>query len=328
LLSIPGGRLIVQAASGRKPTAFVSYRREDGFILAKYIHDHLQAAGYDVFMDVQSLGAGEFEQRTLAEVAARDYFLLVLTSKSLERMIRPGDWLRKELTQAVKSRRTVIPVLAEDFKFEDQRVQKVLQKLPLALQALPDFNAVRIPLPEYFDSAMIRLVSFLEVIPDFAPRHSTDRPRSTAAVPKRVTQAQSALDRITLPPVTSLTKTQSATSWSDLEWKLTGTSAVGVGTPTLKQPVVSTRLPAPTLTEGFLGLTWTKVKGAGKYVLEESGDAEFKNPGKVVYQGSGTSWTDLSASTEFRLFTAPSKYYRVKAISKDGAGESDWSNVV
>jgi hypothetical protein len=323
----------VQAASGRKTTVFVSYRREGGFILAKYIRDYLHAAGYDVFMDVQSLGAGEFEQTTLAEVAARDYFLLVLTSESLERMILQNDWLRKELMQAVKSRRTVVPVLAEDFKFEDHRVQKVLQKLPPALQALPTFNAIRIPQPEYFDSAMNRLLSFLKVITNSAPSYGTDKSRSTTAAPKRVAQAQSALHRMTLPPVASLTTTQSATPWSDLELKFMGSGVVGVDTPTLKKPAASTRLPAPTLTKGFVGVIWTKVKGAGKYVLEESGDAGFKSPGKVVYQGSETSWKNLSAyilsrptATGLRL-PALSKYYRVKAISKDGAGESDWSNV-
>jgi hypothetical protein len=324
----------VQAASGRKTTVFVSYRRESGFVLAKYIFDHLHAAGYDVFMDVHSLGAGEFEQTTLAEVAARDYFLLVLTSGSLERMIRGNDWLRKELTQAVKSRRTVVPVLAEDFKFEDRQVQKVLEKLPPALRALPTFNAVRIPPPEYFDSAMNRLVSFLKTVAGSAPSHGTDKSSSTAAAPKSVTQAQSALHRLTLPPAASLAKTQSATPWSDLEPKLAGTGVVGVGTPIPKKPVAPGRLPAPTLMNGAFGLTWTEVSKAEKYVLEESGDAEFKNPGKVVYQGPRTSWTDLLAGLGARrsligpTLPAPSKYYRVKAVSKGGAGESDWSNIV
>jgi hypothetical protein len=206
----------VQAASDRKTTVFVSYRREGGFMLAKYIFDYLHAAGFDVFMDVQSLGAGEFEQTTLAEIAARDYFLLVLTSGSLEGMIREKDWLRKELMQAVEFGRTVVPVLAEGIKFEDHRVQKVLEKLPPALQALPSLNAVRIPPPEYFDSAMERLRSFLKAIADSAPSHSTDKSRRSAAAPKSVAQAQSALHRLTLPPVASLTKTQSATPWSDL----------------------------------------------------------------------------------------------------------------
>ena len=77
----------MQAASDRKTTVFVSYRRKGGFVLAKYIFDHLHTAGYDVFMDVHSLGAGEYEQTILAEVAARDYFLLVLTAGSLKGMV-------------------------------------------------------------------------------------------------------------------------------------------------------------------------------------------------------------------------------------------------
>ena len=145
----------MQAASDRKTTVFVSYRREGGFMLAKYIFDYLHAAGYDVFMDVHSLGAGEFEQTTLAEVAARDYFLLVLTSGNLQGMTSERDWLRNELMQAVKSGRTVVPVVADGFKFEDHRVQEVLEKLPRALQSLPSFNAVRIPPPEYFDSSFV-----------------------------------------------------------------------------------------------------------------------------------------------------------------------------
>ena len=76
------------------------------------------------------------------------------------------------------------------------------------------------------------------------------------------------------------------------------------------------------------------------YVLEESGDAEFKNPGKVVYRGPKTSWVNMSATslpqtrTSLRpksltdILIPPSKYYRVKAIGKGGAGESGWSNIV
>lgn len=188
----------MQAASDRKTTVFVSYRREGGFVLAKYIFNYLRAAGFDVFMDVQSLGAGEFEHTILAEVAARDYFLLVVTAGSLDGMIREKDWLRIELMQAVESGRTVVPVLAEGFTFEDHRVQEVLEKLPPALQALSSFNAVRIPPPEYFDSAMERLRSFLKAIADSAPSRGTDKSSGTAAAPESVAQAQSALHGLTL----------------------------------------------------------------------------------------------------------------------------------
>jgi hypothetical protein len=322
------GRLIVQATNDRKTTVFVSYRRQGGFLLAKYIFDYLHAAGYDVFMDVHSLGAGEFEQTTLAQVAARDYFLLVLTSGSLKGMIRENDWLRKELMQAIKSGRTVVPVLAEDFKFEDHRVQEALKKLPRALQNLSTFNAVRIPQPEYFDSAMERLRQFLKAR-EAAPSHGTDKSSGAAVARKSAAQAQSALHRLTLPPVNSLTKTQSATPWSDLQATLAGRGVAGVDAPTLKKPVAPLRLPAPTLTKEIFGLAWTEIFLADTYVLEESDDAKFANPGKVVYRGPNTSWMSLLSWGKLGpLFPPPSKHYRVKAIGKVSMGESGWSNIV
>jgi hypothetical protein len=310
----------VQAASDRKTTVFISYRRKSGFVLAKYIFDHLHAKGYDVFMDVHSLGAGEFEKTTLAQIAARDYFLLVLTSGSLERMVDENDWLRNELMQAVKSGRTVVPVLADGFKFEDHRVQEVLEKLPPALRDLPSFNAIRIPdEPEYFDSAMKRLREFLKTIADSARSDGTGKSSGTAAVPKSVAQAQSALQGLSLPPVTSLTRFRSPTPWSDLQGELAGTGDVEADAPKPQKPSPGRPLlPAPTLTQEFAGLSWTKVSEADEYVLEESGDAEFKAPGKVVYQGP---------QARFSL-TTPLKYYRVKAIGKGATGESDWSNIL
>jgi TIR domain len=306
----------VPAASDRKPSVFVSYRRETGFYLAKYIFDRLHLAGYDVFMDVHSLGAGEFEQTTLAQIAARDYFLLVITPGSLRGMTRKQDWLRKELMQAVESKRTVVPVLADGVKFEDADVQEVLRKLPPVLRDLPSFNAIRIPPPEYFDSAMKRLISFLKITALSAP--STPKPsreaaatkiriRKAAAPPKSVTQAQSALHGLTLPPPTSLPKTQSAAPWSALQATLPGSGLFVMD--------------APTLEETFLGvLKWTKVPPAYKYVLEESIDSNFGRP-STVYEGRNTSYRPKTKRGLFQIWN-----YRVKAI---GLGrESDWSNVV
>src|SRR5690349_5851079 len=135
-------------------SVFISYRRDDGIWLAKYILDKLSALGFDVFMDLVSLGAGEFEPTILAEIAERDYFLLVLTSGSLNRMIHQDDWLRRELTRAIETGRTVVPVLAEGVEFRDPQVQRVISKLPKSLRNLPSYNAVRIHSPEYFDNAM------------------------------------------------------------------------------------------------------------------------------------------------------------------------------
>ena len=49
-------------------SVFISYRRDGGFYLAKNIYDDLLKRHYDVFMDVHTLGAGDFTTTTLNEI--------------------------------------------------------------------------------------------------------------------------------------------------------------------------------------------------------------------------------------------------------------------
>lgn len=92
-------------------SVFISYRRDGGFYLARSIYDDLKGRGYDVFMDVHTLGAGEFDAVTLDAIRAREYFVIVLNRDSLNRMSSKDHWLRRELIAATSAGRTVIPVL-------------------------------------------------------------------------------------------------------------------------------------------------------------------------------------------------------------------------
>ena len=322
-------------AGERKASVFISYRRQGGFLLAKYIYDKLRATGYDVFMDVHSLGAGEFEHTTLREIAARDYFLLVLTSGSLDRMTQAEDWLRKELSQAVKHDRKVIPVLADGIKFDDPGVRTLIKKLPAALRTLPSYNAIRMPEPEYFDSAMERLMSFLRTLADATPRGESTAGTSHA-------DAQSVLQKFAFPPARSLTGTDSRTPWSDLQTRLIGSDLGGVEAPPAELPrrFSDFRLPGLNLLGSIASpvlqvlhgpnsrdtLTWTEIDGAERYLLEESFAADFSSP-ETVYEGSATSWAQpLWMFLSSQLMSSPAKHYRVKAIAEDDKRSSGWSN--
>ena len=107
--------------TNRPVSVFISYRRKGGFYLAKSIYEHLKARRYDVFMDIHTLGAGQFKARTLREIEAHDYFVIVLTQGSLDRMQSEDDWLRREFLTALAARRTIIPVLDVDFDSTQQR---------------------------------------------------------------------------------------------------------------------------------------------------------------------------------------------------------------
>jgi hypothetical protein len=81
-------------------------------------------------------------------------------------------------------------------------------------------------------------------------------------------------------------------------------------------------LAAPTLevAAGALPtLTWSKVPGASKYVLERAATADFDRAARV-YEGPFTSWIDTEAKKwQFLL------YYRVKAKGSEEGSESPWS---
>ncbi|MBN1966081.1 MAG: toll/interleukin-1 receptor domain-containing protein, partial [Anaerolineae bacterium] len=59
-------------------TVFISYRRNVSSFIARAIFMDLRAHGYDVFMDVESIDAGEFDRIILGQIAARAHFLVIL----------------------------------------------------------------------------------------------------------------------------------------------------------------------------------------------------------------------------------------------------------
>ncbi len=132
-------------------TVFISYRRSVAPYIARSIFLSLHSSGYDVFMDIESIGPGEFESIILNQIEARAHFLAILTPGTLDRCCEPGDWLRREIEHALKMKRNVIPVLVNNFRFEDTKelLTGDLEKLQ-GYQGLPLFH-------EYFDAGMERL---------------------------------------------------------------------------------------------------------------------------------------------------------------------------
>jgi hypothetical protein len=51
-----------------------------------------------------------FDEQLLVHIAKAPYFILVLNADSLERCSDPNDWLRREIEQAIKTQRRIIPV--------------------------------------------------------------------------------------------------------------------------------------------------------------------------------------------------------------------------
>ena len=133
-------------------SVFISYRRDASAHLARAIFQDLRAHTVDVFMDVENIDAGQFGQIILGQIAARPYFLLLLTPGTLERCKEPKDWLRREIEQAMRLKRQIVLLHTPNFRFED--LEKYLE--PIIGEELRLFNSIDVP-HDYFNAAMERL---------------------------------------------------------------------------------------------------------------------------------------------------------------------------
>ena len=168
-------------------TVFISYRRTNAFI-ALAISQNLTQHGFDVFIDYQGIGSGDFEKIILENIRARAHFLVILTPSSLERCDTPGDWLRCEIEEALETKRNVVPLLLEGFDFG---APTIASKLTGKLAVVPRYNGMTIS-AEYFGAAMDRLREKFLNIPldavlhpasDFAQQAAKEQQVAAAAAP-------------------------------------------------------------------------------------------------------------------------------------------------
>ena len=101
------------------PFSFHVLRRSNGSQLASLLKVHLQLRGFTVFIDIEKLEAGKFDENLLNSVRAAKHFLLVLTPKALDRCIgddEQNDWVHKEIATALQSECNIIPI-TDDFEW-------------------------------------------------------------------------------------------------------------------------------------------------------------------------------------------------------------------
>ena len=88
---------------------FLSYRREDKYI-ARMIKESLVRKGYRVFLDLDELQGGVFDERILTAIDNAPIYMLVMTEHSFDRCHNPNDWVRQEIEYAVAKGKTIIPI--------------------------------------------------------------------------------------------------------------------------------------------------------------------------------------------------------------------------
>jgi len=133
-------------------TVFISYRRTNS-AWALAVFKDLTQHGFDVFFDYTGIASGDFEQVILENIRARAHFIVLLSPSALDRCTEPGDWLRREIEEAIRCDRNIVPLMLEGFDFG---APKIVSQLTGELASLKRYNGLSVPM-EYFDAAMGKL---------------------------------------------------------------------------------------------------------------------------------------------------------------------------
>ncbi|XP_064618592.1 NAD(+) hydrolase sarm1-like isoform X3 [Lineus longissimus] len=136
---------------------FISYRRSNGSQLASLLKVHLQLRGFTVFLDIERLTAGKFDESLLNSVRNAKHFLLVLTPNSLDRCQgdeNQKDWVHKEIVTALESACNIVPVMDTKFHWPPA------DNLPEDMKAVGSFNGI-MWIHDYQDACVDKLERFL-----------------------------------------------------------------------------------------------------------------------------------------------------------------------
>lgn len=139
----------------KKYDIFISYRREGGLEMADSIYQRLQNAGYSVFLDLEQLASGKFNEQLLSVIESCQDFILVLPENALDRCTQEDDWVRREVEYAIKQNKNIIPVMLRGFVWPHK------DELPQTLSELPNYEGISATDHKVFPENMERLKSKL-----------------------------------------------------------------------------------------------------------------------------------------------------------------------
>jgi hypothetical protein len=110
----------VESFLAEPQTVFLSYRRDGGAPFARMLYIHLTYSGYDVFLDVETLGAVRFGPEIFSAIDQSYFFMPILTPGSIDRCGQDQDWLRQEIGHALKQRKKIVPIFCEGFSCPEE----------------------------------------------------------------------------------------------------------------------------------------------------------------------------------------------------------------
>jgi len=118
---------------------FISYRRDGGDVMAKYLYLLLKSEGYNVFYDFETLSSGRFGDVITNHIQGCTDFLLILSKNIFKDKNADTDWVQKEIHQAITHNKNIIPIQLNGFDFPHG---EEYEKCSEDLKAVFDLNSV------------------------------------------------------------------------------------------------------------------------------------------------------------------------------------------
>ena len=134
---------------------FICYRRNVNSDVARLIRSALNNKEIKAFLDIEDLGAKYFDERIVEIIKASHSFILILSPGDLNNCIDENDWLRKEISTALRCNILLIPILKDGFEWSPDI------NLPPDLINLPRHNSIKYS-HDYFEAVINKIVDFMK----------------------------------------------------------------------------------------------------------------------------------------------------------------------
>ena len=170
---VPVDAIAGETAAERPLRIFLSYRRKSWAFTRSLADELRQRLGAEVFVDLDGIKEDDFERSILSSLHRSDVVVLVVSEYTFdERIQRPGDWVRREIAEALALSKPLVLAMV------DGRTPPDAAELPEDIRAVTRRQGVPFP-AEYWTAAVERLVGFIREMPmgdDAAPMEAASPP--------------------------------------------------------------------------------------------------------------------------------------------------------
>ena len=170
---------------------FISYRREDSsgrsnVPTARQFKLAFEAPPYNykVFFDYSECTDNYFSDTILPAIRTCDFFVLVLTKDCLLRCSNEGDWVRREIEEAIAYNRKIIPITP------DKECESIPLGLPASLRKLDGLQITTVYTDHMFEACVEFLVKNRFHIDSEAERKAKEEAERTRLEKERIAKAE------------------------------------------------------------------------------------------------------------------------------------------